>query len=146
MDFKKAIGVFIICFWLISLEMMANAAEPQFWVIGNNTGYSTISLRQLNAVFTGEVVLLPSKKPTTVVLHSSNTPECQFVADLYFKGSIPSLQKFWLSQVFQGRTNPPMFLATHAEILKYVSENEGAIAIVFSKEGIENWLIPMQAQ
>ena len=146
MGFSKLKWLFFISFWLFSFALLAKSSVPQYWVIGNNTGYSTISLRQLNAVFSGEVVLLPSKKPITVVLSGSDTPECQFIADLYFKGSIPGMQKFWLSQVFQGRANPPVFLSSHEEILKYVAQNEGAIAIVFSDEGVEKWLIPVEVQ
>lgn len=144
MGSSKAIGLFFLGFWLLCFDTAAKTAEAQYWVIGNNTGYTSISQSQLREVFTGGVVLLPSKKPVTVVLHSSSTKECQFLADFYFKGSIPSMQKFWLSQVFQGRANPPVFLASHAEIVKYIEQNEGAMAIVFSADGIEKWLIPVE--
>lgn len=144
MGFSKTIGLFFLGFWLFSLDIVAKSTEPQYWVIGNNTGYTSISKGQLREVFTGGVVLFPSKKPVTVVLHSSSTKECQMIADFYFKGSVPGMQKFWLSQVFQGRSNPPVFLASHADIVKYIEQNEGAIAIVFSKEGLDKWLIPIE--
>jgi hypothetical protein len=142
MVFKHTWLFLVLALW--SALLHSQSAPPEFWVVGNNTGYNVVTNRQLQNVFTGSVVILPSKKPATVVMQSSTTRECQYVADMYFKGSIPALQKFWLSQVFQGRSNPPVFVDSHQDVLEYVANHEGAIAIVFSGTGTDKWLIPRE--
>ncbi len=142
MVFKRMWLFLCLALWL--LPLYGQTAPSTFWVIGNNTGYTTITSRQLQSVFTGSVVIFPSRKPVTVVMQGSSSAECQYVADMYFKGSVPALQKFWLSQVFQGRSNPPVFVDTHEDVLRYIANNEGAIAIVFTDSGTEKWLIPRE--
>lgn len=46
------------------------------------------------------------------------------------QGSVSSMQKFWLALVFQGRTNPPVFLQTPVDIVNYIRNNRGAIGVV----------------
>ena len=40
------------------------------------------------------------------------------------------MQKYWLSLVFQGRTSPPVFLDSDAEIIAYVLKTPGAIGVI----------------
>ena len=40
------------------------------------------------------------------------------------------MQKFWLSLVFQGRNNPPVFLDSDKDIISYIEKNPGAIGII----------------
>jgi hypothetical protein len=40
------------------------------------------------------------------------------------------MHRYWLSQVFQGRTNAPVFLEKWDDIVYKVREVEGAIALV----------------
>ena len=66
------------------------------------------------------IIVLPSKKNISIAEISS----------YIYETSTTGMQKFWLSQVFQGRSNPPVFLDTDEEIIRYVDKNPGAIGIV----------------
>ena len=41
-----------------------------------------------------------------------------------------AVQKFWLSLVFQGRANPPVFLDDDSDIINYVRKTPGALGVV----------------
>ena len=43
-------------------------------------------------------------------------------------------RRFWLSLVFQGRANPPIYLDNNQKIIEYINENEGAIAVIIDDE------------
>jgi hypothetical protein len=43
------------------------------------------------------------------------------------------MQKYWLSLVFQGRADPPMFFGSDEETIKFVTNNKGSIGFIRTK-------------
>lgn len=134
----------VVLFSLSAISNVAGQPGVDYWVIGNTVGVEQLSAKQVENVFTGTLTLWKNGNSVTVVMHDSKSDECQKTADLFFKGSVMALQKFWLSIVFQGRSSPPVFLKTHDEIVSYVQQNEGAIAIVYQRDNIEGLEIGFQ--
>lgn len=131
---------------LFNLSALNTAGQPRvdYWVIGNTIGTEQLSVKQVENIFTGMLTLWKNGTSVTVVMHDSKSDECQSTADMFFNGSVMALQKFWLSIVFQGRSSPPVFLKTHDEIVSYVQQNEGAIAIVYQRDNIAGLEIDFQ--
>lgn len=112
--------------------VLSQSSSAKWTVVSNQSEISQLSWRDLESIFLGERELWKSGQQVIVVMPASKTPECQWLADLFFDGNLTSLQKHWLSVVFQGRSRPPVFLDQEDEIIRYVEQNPGAIAIVFS--------------
>jgi ABC-type phosphate transport system substrate-binding protein len=58
-----------------------------------------------------------------------------------FDGTVKSMQKYWLSLVFQGRSNPPIFLENDQETIQFIQKNPGAIGFISSETRAPKGLI-----
>jgi len=67
-----------------------------------------------------------------VVLPAPKSPSASRVADMIYGKSVTGMQKFWLSVVFQGRSNPPVFTDTDGDMVDYVRKTPGAIGVMSS--------------
>ncbi len=99
-------------------------------VIGNKTGMSTVSLKELRKIFKGKYTNWSNGETVTIVLPSPKTNNAELVAKLIYQTSVPSMQKYWLSLVFQGRFSPPIFTDSDLETVQQIQKIPGAIGIV----------------
>jgi ABC-type phosphate transport system substrate-binding protein len=112
------------------------SAQTNFELVGNKTGFSNLSLKETRQIFKAKYSVWASGQSVIIVLPSPKNLNADQVCKLIYENSISGVQKFWLSLVFQGRANPPVFLDSDEEILSYVSKNPGAIGLV-SKEALK---------
>ncbi len=101
-------------------------------VIGNNIGTKQLSTKEISQIFKGKYTSWPNNEQTIIVLPSSKNENVEVVAKFLFNGKKDVMMKYWLSLVFQGRANPPVFLERDKEIIEYVETNPGSIAIIKS--------------
>lgn len=101
-------------------------------VIGNKVGFESTSLKELKQVFRGKYSSWKNSQQVTIVLPASKSESANLVARVIYNTTVSSMQKFWLSLVFQGRFSPPIFLETDQEIITYVKKTPGAIAVISS--------------
>ena len=113
--------------------MMAQAALPELTIIGNKTGLESTSVKEVKQIFKGKYSSWPvTKISVTIVLPSPQSPISQKTATQIYANTVSGVQKYWLSLVFQGRANPPVFLESDEEIVELVRKTPGAIGIVSS--------------
>jgi ABC-type phosphate transport system substrate-binding protein len=118
---------------LLGSSLMAQSALPELTVIGNKTGIESTSLKEIKQIFKGKYSSWPIAKSTvTIVLPSPKSPNAQKVATQIYGNTVSGVQKYWLSLVFQGRANPPIFLDSDEEIIEIVRKNSGSIGIISS--------------
>jgi len=99
-------------------------------VIGNKTGMSSVSVKELRKIFKGKYTNWRNGEAVTIVLPSPKTNNAEPVAKFIYQSSVSSMQKFWLSLVFQGRFSPPIFTDSNLETLQQIQKTPGAIGIV----------------
>ena len=104
--------------------------ETEFVIVGNDIGIKSASLKHIRSIFRGKYSSWNNKQTVIIVLPSRKNISVQDVSSHIYETSTTGMQKFWLSQVFQGRSNPPVFLDSDEEIIRYVAKNPGAIGIV----------------
>jgi ABC-type phosphate transport system substrate-binding protein len=124
--FKKAFLALIFSMYML------NGYSQTLTVVGNNTGYTSVSTKVIKDVFKGKYSLWSNKESIIIVLPSSKAVNAEAVAKYLYGTTFSGMQKYWLSLVFQGRANPPVFLDSDDEIIEYVKENSGAVGIVSS--------------
>lgn len=113
--------------------MMAQAALPELTIIGNKTGLESTSVKEVRQIFKGKYSSWPvTKISVTIVLPSPQSSISQKTATQIYANTVSGVQKYWLSLVFQGRANPPVFLESDEEIVELVRKTPGAIGIVSS--------------
>jgi hypothetical protein len=119
-------------FLLICMLSYTTLHAQSLTFVGNNTGYTSVSLTVMKNVFKGKYSVWSNKESITIVLPSSKASNAESVASYLYGTSFSGMQKYWLSLVFQGRANPPVFLDNDDEIIEYVKDNPGAVGVVNS--------------
>lgn len=111
-------------------------------VIANNIGTPKLTPTYAKNTFKGNYSLWSNGESVTIVLPSSKSAQAVDFASSVMGLSVSGMQKYWLSLVFQGRSNPPVFLESTNEIIQYVAKTSGAIAAIpANTEGVPGYLI-----
>jgi ABC-type phosphate transport system substrate-binding protein len=129
--------VFRLCSMRIFLALiftlsMLKGYTQTLTIVGNNTGYTSVSTKVIKDVFKGKYSLWSNNVSIIIVLPSSKSANAESVASYLYGTTFSGMQKYWLSLVFQGRANPPVFLDSDDEIIEYVKQNSGAVGVVNS--------------
>ena len=136
MDFKRAyifigMALLILSIVLPVITKAQASKEPEFVLVGNDIGIKSASIKHVRSIFRGKYSSWNNKQTVIIVLPSKKNTSIKDVSSYIYETSTTGMQKFWLSQVFQGRSNPPVFLDSDEEIIRYVAKNPGAIGIVY---------------
>lgn len=131
---KARLNLLIILLFFLSNFVAAQGEINNVQIVGNNIGTVNLKKNTLINVFRGRVTTWDNKKTVTVVLPSQKNGSAVLVAEVIYNTTLKGMQKFWLSLVFQGRANPPIFLDTDEEIIRYVQNNPGSIGVISKVE------------
>ncbi len=141
MDFNmKRIIILFILFMSIGFSN-ANAQTPAIQVIGNTTGLREVTIKECKAIFKGKYSNWKNQEQVIIVLPNSKNSIAEDVAKYFFDGSVKSMQKYWLSLVFQGRGNPPVFLENDQETIQFIQKNPGSIGFISNDTKVSRNLI-----
>lgn len=99
-------------------------------IIGNTIGTVSMKKNSLINVFKGRLDSWNNNATVKIVLPSQKNESATLTAKVIYGTTVKGMQKFWLSLVFQGRANPPIFLDSDEEIIRYVQKNPGSIGII----------------
>jgi hypothetical protein len=99
-------------------------------IIGNSTGFSTMKKNTLINVFKGRLDSWNNGNTVKIVLPSQKNESSTLTAKVIYGTTVKGMQKFWLSLVFQGRANPPVFLDSDEEIIRYIQKNPGSVGVI----------------
>lgn len=124
--YRALITVFVLC-----MGFVAKSQDNSLSVIANVSGApSEMKFSELKAIMMGEKQRWKNGKKITIALIKTNKPIGKTTCDKIYKMSGDEVNKFWLSQVFQGRAQAPQFFSTAEELQAYVAQNEGTIGIL----------------
>jgi ABC-type phosphate transport system substrate-binding protein len=107
--------------------------EEKLIIISNKTGLTELTLKEARDIFKGKMTFWKNKEEVIIVLPSPKSDDATGVANEIFQTSVTGMQKHWLALVFQGRSNPPIFVQSTREAIDYVNKNPGAIAALYCK-------------
>jgi len=111
-------------------KLYAQTSMTAVTVIGNKIGFSANTSKEIKQVFRGKYTNWSTNNQVIIVLPASKSISAEVVASSIYGNTVSGVQKYWLSLVFQGRANPPVFLDTDEEIINYVKKTVGAIGVV----------------
>ena len=138
--------VLVLALFTLGLSSVSKAQQTNWssslMVIANNIGTSKLTPVYVKSTFKGNYSLWSNGESVTIVLPSSKSAQAVDFASNVMGMSVSGMQKYWLSLVFQGRSNPPVFFESTNEIIQYVAKTSGAIAAIpANTEGVPNYLI-----
>ena len=124
---------------IIAITLMgiltALAQDTERWdlvVIGNDIGTNRLTKKELRDHMNAKRNFWKNGRAVVVVLPAPKSQSAQRVAEVIYGKTVTGVQKFWLSVVFQGRSNPPVFTDTDLEMVDYVRKTPGAIGVMSS--------------
>lgn len=100
--------------------------------VGNDLDPVPLTETELKEIFLGNKSIWDNNNPVTVVLTSSDSEGFAKVAGWALEAGAFEFQKHWLSIVFQGRANAPVFLNSEEEVLTYIRGHKGAIGLLYT--------------
>lgn len=127
---KKIIILIILFFSSFEEDRLFAQSSNSVIIIGNKTGFESASMKEVKQIFRGKYSSWRNNEQVTIVLPSSKSESAVGVALTIYGTSVSSMQRYWLSLVFQGRFSAPMFLETDQEIVAYVKKTAGAIGVI----------------
>jgi|AOAMet1_18_M0_10_1038524.scaffolds.fasta_scaffold41089_2 uncharacterized membrane protein YuzA (DUF378 family) len=99
-------------------------------VIASHTLEKQLATDDIKSIFIGEHSFWEDGKPICVVLPHSKTASFDLTANWALESDGFEYQKHWLSLVFQGRANAPVFVKDEVDIIDFVTHNEGCIGVL----------------
>ncbi|MDG0973296.1 MAG: hypothetical protein P8O07_03980 [Crocinitomicaceae bacterium] len=128
----------MIVILFVSISGISQSSSEKFTVIGNSITMNAMSLSELKDIFLGEKQVDPSNNTIVVVLPTTDFQGAEEVARLISGSSLNSFRRYWLSIVFQGRANPPIYFNSNQMMIDFVRENPSSIAILYDYTGSQN--------
>ena len=129
---KKILLIFILFFTSFEEDRVFAQSATSIIVIGNKVGFESTSMKEVKQIFRGKYSSWKNNEQVTIVLPSSKSESAIGVALIIYGTSVSSMQRYWLSLVFQGRFSAPIFLETDQEIITYIKKTPGAIGVISS--------------
>ena len=68
-------------------------------IIGNKTGFSTNSAKEIKQVFRGKYANWSTREQVIIVLPASKSSSAEIVASVVYGNTVSGVQKYWLSLV-----------------------------------------------
>ena len=113
---------------LLALVMTAQAGSV-IVIANKGVGAASLSKADMQNIFLGRTVMWPDgKKINPVVLKSGGAHE-SFLNDMLGKNT-SQFDTFWKQAIFSGKGRPPKSVAGEAEMVQFVSSNDGAVGYI----------------
>lgn len=121
------------CFLIacLAFTLSGRAQQASLVVIGNTSGVpAEMKQSELKSVLMGETQRWKNGKRVVIALMKTNTPIGKTTSSKVYDMTGDELNKYWLSLVFQGKAQAPVFFTSVSELQNFVAQNPGAIGIV----------------
>ena len=118
----------------LALVVSASRVEAQarnFVVVVNESNpIASVRSDELSKMFLKKITVWRTKQPVVVVDQSETTKiRQQFSRDVHHR-DLQSVQGYWQTQIFSGRSVPPQQRAGDSEVLSFVAGNPNAVGYV----------------
>jgi ABC-type phosphate transport system substrate-binding protein len=124
-------AILILIFLSLSAPIRAQQDGPTFYVIVNaKNKINEIDRKYLSDIFLKKITRWPDEqKIKPVDLGTDANVRSQFSEAVHHRGVV-GVKSYWQQRIFSGSDLPPPEFLSEAEVIKYVSQNPGAIGYV----------------
>ena len=115
----------------LAFTWSGKAQQTTLTAIGNISGApAEMKQSELKSVLMGETQRWKNGKRVVIALMKTNTPLGKTTSSKIYDMTGDELNKYWLSLVFQGKSQAPVFFTSVSELQNFVAQNPGAIGII----------------
>ncbi len=135
--FVKKWLILIAVFNILLIVITTNAYSELLIVANPSLDIKTLSQRNAKKIFLGELPIWNNGLKVTVAVHTSSEVYKQFTKQVCQKSTF-QFENYWRRNLFTGKSLLPRLFKTEGELIKYISQTEGAIGFVSSKKSAAN--------
>jgi hypothetical protein len=136
MDFKRYISPLIFLAALMLGHQLYAQRFAGITIIGNNLGSKSFTEQQIVDAFKAKNNFWSNGKALAVCLPETKTSDATPVCSKIYAKTVSEVQKFWLSQVFQGRSRSPHFFEKDQDMIDFIAKTPGAIGAFVNDKNI----------
>jgi len=136
MDFNRYIVLFLFSVLSLNTALLCGQQLSGLTIIGNNIGAKSLSEQAVIEAFKAKNNFWSNGKALAVCLPETKTSDAAPVCLKIYGKTVSEVQKFWLSQVFQGRSRAPHFFETDREMIEFIEKTPGAIGAFVNEKNI----------
>jgi hypothetical protein len=136
MDSKRHISRLLLIGLVLLGQQLCAQRFAGLTVIGNNLGSKSFTEQQIIDAFKAKNNFWSNGKALAVCLPETKTSDATPVCSKIYAKTVSEVQKFWLSQVFQGRSRSPHFFETDQEMIDFIAKTPGAIGAFVNDKNI----------
>ncbi len=130
--------------FLLALLSSGSAWSQMGTPIGNDLGKTQFPEKKLKEAFLGNRAIWNSGQSVVIVLTNTQSASFEKTAAWALNADAFDYQKHWLSIVFQGRADAPVFVKDEKEMISYVREHPGAIGILHQETAPDDLVIRVE--
>jgi hypothetical protein len=136
MGFKQHISVWLMLGLLLCGQELLSQRLAGLTIVGNNLGSKSFSEQQVIDAFKARNNFWSNGKALAVCLPETKSTDATVVCSKVYAKTVSEVQKFWLSQVFQGRSRAPHFFETDQDMIDFIQKTPGAIGAFVNEKNI----------
>jgi hypothetical protein len=136
MDFNRYIVLFLFSVLSLNAALLFGQQLSGLTIIGNNIGAKSLSEQAVIEAFKAKNNFWSNGKALAVCLPETKTSDADPVCLKIYGKTVSEVQKFWLSQVFRGRSRAPHFFETDREMIVFNEKTPGAIGAFVNEKNI----------
>jgi hypothetical protein len=136
MGSKRYISVLLLLGLILLSQALLSQRLTGLTIIGNNLGSRTFTEQQVIDAFKAKNNFWSNGKALSICLPETKTTDATPVCSKVYLKSVAEVQKFWLSQVFQGRSRAPHFFETDQDMIDFIQKTPGAIGAFVNEKNI----------
>jgi ABC-type phosphate transport system substrate-binding protein len=136
---KNGMIVLIAVILAVGGNIVVADEQPTFKVIIHTTNPTeSLSKQELSKLFLKKVKQWKDWKETVLPVDLlDDSPVRQAFSETIHEREIASIKAYWQKKIFSGRGVPPEEKKSDEDVLKYVSENPGAVGYIAEATSIE---------
>lgn len=115
---------------------IASAEAAYYLAVNASNKISEISQDKLESIFSGRMIFWESGGRIRPSLIDEESPSGKAFLAQVVKMDSKQYIDFWRRKLFSGRGLPPRSFRSEKDLVQYVIDNEGAIAVLSSRPGI----------
>ncbi len=128
----NAVGVMLILLTgFYPPNLFADADAQEIVIIGNQNTADSVTKGEIKEIFLGKKTRWADNTGLTFVIFKDEETYGAFLK-AYVGKTVSQYSSYWKIQVFNGTGRMPQFFQDKAQVLKFVSETQGAVAFLSS--------------
>ena len=116
-----------IIYIILLLTILSTYSAGQIVIVNSSNSVTQLSKAALRNIYLGNTSTWENSKQIVIIDYVADNQLRNSFSELYLNLSPKRVSMIWIKASLSGKTIPPKVFHTEDEIIKFVSENEGAI-------------------